>query len=58
MLNNDHDHHYPPEAAKKLKRKKSKHAPTEMTLSRQDYFARGRPDLNSLGIGVMIGAIR
>lgn len=38
------------------KRKKSKHAPTEMSSKRRDYFARGRPDLNSSGIGVSIGA--
>ncbi|KAL9189134.1 hypothetical protein ACHAXT_011624 [Thalassiosira profunda] len=38
------------------KRKKSKHAPTEMSSKRKDYFARGRPDLNSSGIGVSIGA--
>eukprot|EP00571_Detonula_confervacea_P013914 CAMPEP_0172302228 /NCGR_PEP_ID=MMETSP1058-20130122/3967_1 /TAXON_ID=83371 /ORGANISM="Detonula confervacea, Strain CCMP 353" /LENGTH=420 /DNA_ID=CAMNT_0013012633 /DNA_START=33 /DNA_END=1295 /DNA_ORIENTATION=- len=38
------------------KRKKSKHAPTEMSSKRRDYFARGRPDLNSAGIGVTIGA--
>ncbi|KAL7433351.1 hypothetical protein ACHAXH_005526 [Discostella pseudostelligera] len=36
--------------------KKSKHAPTEMSSKRQDYFSRGRPDLNSSGIGVSIGA--
>jgi len=39
-------------------KKKSKHAPTEMSSKRQDYFARGRPDLNSSGIGVSIGANR
>lgn len=38
------------------KKKKSKHAPTEMSSKRRDYFARGRPDLNSSGIGVSIGA--
>ena len=38
------------------KRKKSKHAPTEMSSKRRDYFARGRPDLNSSGIGVSVGA--
>ena len=36
--------------------KKSKHAPTEMSSKRHDYFSRGRPDLNSSGIGVSIGA--
>ena len=40
------------------KRKKSKHKPTEMSSKRRDYFARGRPDLNSSGIGVSIGANR
>jgi hypothetical protein len=55
---NDRDHHRPREAAEKLKRKKSKHAPTEMSSSRRDYFASGRPDLNSSGIGVTIGANR
>ena len=40
------------------KRKKSKHAPTEVSSRRRDYFARGRPDLNSSGIGVTIGANR
>eukprot|EP00578_Thalassiosira_sp_NH16_P000409 CAMPEP_0181141272 /NCGR_PEP_ID=MMETSP1071-20121207/35737_1 /TAXON_ID=35127 /ORGANISM="Thalassiosira sp., Strain NH16" /LENGTH=422 /DNA_ID=CAMNT_0023228255 /DNA_START=1 /DNA_END=1269 /DNA_ORIENTATION=+ len=38
------------------RKKKSKHAPTEMSSRRRDYFARGRPDLNSSGIGVSIGA--
>ena len=38
------------------KKKKSKHAPTEMSSKRRDYFARGRPDLNSSGIGVSVGA--
>ncbi|KAL7529624.1 hypothetical protein ACHAWF_003054 [Thalassiosira exigua] len=38
------------------KRKKSKHAPTEISSKRRDYFSRGRPDLNSSGIGVSIGA--
>ena len=41
---------------KDTKRKKSKHAPTEMSSKRRDFFARGRPDLNSSGIGVSIGA--
>lgn len=40
----------------KKKKKKSKHAPTEMSSKRRDYFARGRPDLNSSGIGVSVGA--
>jgi ribosomal RNA-processing protein 36 len=38
------------------KRNKSKHAPTEMSSKRRDYFARGRPNLNSSGVGVSIGA--
>ena len=41
---------------KDTKKKKSKHAPTEMSSKRRDFFARGRPDLNSSGIGVSIGA--
>jgi hypothetical protein len=40
----------------KSKRKKSKHAPTEMSSKRRDFFSRGKPDLNSSGIGVSIGA--
>ena len=38
------------------KSKKSKHKPTEMSSKRRDYFARGRPDLNSAGLGVSVGA--
>jgi ribosomal RNA-processing protein 36 len=38
------------------KTKKSKHAPTVMSSKRHDYFSRGRPDLNSSGIGISIGA--
>lgn len=38
------------------KNKKSKHTPTEMSSKRHDYFSRGRPDLNSSGIGISIGA--
>ena len=38
------------------KKKKSKHAPTEISSKRRDYFSRGRPDLNSSGIGISIGA--
>ena len=38
------------------KKKKSKHAPTEMSSKRREFFARGRPDLNSSGIGVSVGA--
>jgi len=44
------------DSKEETKRKKSKHAPTEMSSKRRDYFARGRPDLNSAGIGVSIGA--
>ena len=54
----DRDRQRPPGASEKPKRKKSKHAPTEMSSGRRDYFARGRPDLNSSGIGVTIGANR
>lgn len=39
------------------KRKKSKHAPTEMSSKRRDFFAR-KPDLNSSGVGISIGANR
>jgi hypothetical protein len=56
--NNNHDHHHPPETTKKLKCKKSKHAPTEVSLSQRNYIARGRLDLNSLEIGVTISANR
>jgi ribosomal RNA-processing protein 36 len=38
------------------KKKKSKHAPTEVSSKRADYFARGAPKLNESGIGVEIGA--
>ncbi|EJK70888.1 hypothetical protein THAOC_07721 [Thalassiosira oceanica] len=38
------------------KSKKSKHKPTEMSSKRRDYFSRGRPDLNSAGLGVSVGA--
>ena len=44
------------EDATTKKKKKSKHAPTEMSSKRRDYFTRGRPDLNSSGIGISIGA--
>ncbi|KAL7517121.1 hypothetical protein ACHAWX_002071 [Stephanocyclus meneghinianus] len=49
-ISSDHEH--------QTKRKKSKHAPTEMSSKRRDYFSRGKPDLNSSGIGVSIGANR
>lgn len=38
------------------KKKKSKHAPTEVSSKRADYFKRGAPKLNESGIGVEIGA--
>ena len=38
------------------KGKKSKHKPTEMSSKRRDFFSRGRPDLNSAGLGVSVGA--
>ena len=41
---------------KQTKKKKSKHAPTEVSSKRRDFFSRGRPDLNSSGIGVSVGA--
>ena len=53
----DRDRHRHPSSGGP-KRKKSKHAPTEVSSRRRDYFARGRPDLNSSGIGVTIGANR
>jgi hypothetical protein len=37
------------------KRKKSKHAPTEMSSKRRDFYSR-KGDLNNSGIGVSIGA--
>ena len=37
------------------KSKKSKHAPTEMSSKRRDFYSR-KTDLNSSGIGVSIGA--
>ena len=40
------------------KKKKSKHAPTEASSSRSDYYRRGAPHLNSSGIGVEVGANR
>lgn len=39
-------------------KKKSKHAPTEVSSKRSDYFKRGAPLLNSSGVGVEIGAHR
>ncbi|KAL7512769.1 hypothetical protein ACHAXN_009829 [Cyclotella atomus] len=43
------------EAEEHTKRKKSKHAPTEMSSKRRDFYSR-KTDLNSSGIGVSIGA--
>lgn len=40
------------------KKKKSKHAPTEVSSKRHDFFARGAPRLNESGLGVEIGARR
>ena len=40
------------------KKKKSKHAPTEASSRRTDYYKRGAPQLNSSGIGVEVGANR
>mmetsp|Transcript_40334 Transcript_40334/g.62008 ORF Transcript_40334/g.62008 Transcript_40334/m.62008 type:complete len:363 (-) Transcript_40334:33-1121(-) len=42
----------------KKKTKKSKHAPTEVSSKRADYFRRGVPKLNESGVGVEIGANR
>jgi ribosomal RNA-processing protein 36 len=39
-------------------KKKNKHAPTEASSKRSDYFKRGAPQLNSSGVGVEIGAHR
>jgi len=41
-------------AIQKTKRVVSKHAPTEVSSSRKEYFRRGAPVLNSSGIGVEI----
>ena len=38
--------------------KKSKHAPTEVSSKRGDFFKRGAPKLNESGLGVDIGANR
>ena len=43
---------------KAKKKKKSKHAPTEASSRRTDYYKRGAPQLNSSGIGVEVGANR
>jgi ribosomal RNA-processing protein 36 len=40
------------------KKKKSKHAPTEVSSSRKEFFNRGARHLNESGIGVEIGAHR
>jgi ribosomal RNA-processing protein 36 len=40
------------------KAKKSKHAPTEVSSKRADYYKRGVPKLNESGVGVEIGAHR
>lgn len=40
------------------KKKKSKHAPTEASSRRSDFYRRGAPQLNSSGIGVEVGANR
>jgi len=46
------------EGAAQAKKKKSKHAPTEASSRRSDYYQRGAPRLNSSGIGVEVGANR
>jgi ribosomal RNA-processing protein 36 len=46
------------EASSTRKKKKSKHAPTEVSSKRSDFFNRGAPKLNESGIGVEIGAHR
>lgn len=40
------------------KKKKSKHAPTEASSKRGDFYRRGAPRLNESGVGVEIGARR
>jgi ribosomal RNA-processing protein 36 len=40
------------------KRKKSKHAPLEVSSKRSDFYRRGAPRLNESGLGVDIGAHR
>jgi ribosomal RNA-processing protein 36 len=40
------------------KRKKSKHAPTEVSSKRSDFFRRGPLRLNESGLGIEIGANR
>jgi ribosomal RNA-processing protein 36 len=50
--NNDSDDS---SAEEEPKRKRSKHAPTEMSSKRRDFYSR-KTDLNSSGIGVSIGA--
>mmetsp|Transcript_22738 Transcript_22738/g.37642 ORF Transcript_22738/g.37642 Transcript_22738/m.37642 type:complete len:317 (-) Transcript_22738:24-974(-) len=39
-------------------KKRSKHAPTQASSKRSEFFKRGAPQLNSAGIGVEIGAHR
>jgi ribosomal RNA-processing protein 36 len=39
-------------------KKKSKHAPTEVSSKRSDFYRRGAPRLNESGVGVEIGARR
>ena len=46
------------EASTTKKKKKSKHAPTEASSRRSDFYKRGAPQLNSSGIGVEVGANR
>ena len=43
---------------KKKSKKKSKHAPTEVSSKRSDFFKRGARRLNESGLGVEIGANR
>ena len=45
-------------SSKTKKKKKSKHAPTEASSRRSDFYKRGAPQLNSSGIGVEVGANR
>mmetsp|Transcript_26612 Transcript_26612/g.75543 ORF Transcript_26612/g.75543 Transcript_26612/m.75543 type:complete len:371 (-) Transcript_26612:49-1161(-) len=40
------------------KKKKSKHAPTEVSSKRSEFYRRGAPRLNESGVGVEIGARR
>ena len=46
------------DVADKRKKKKSKHAPTEVSSKRSDFFKRGALKINESGIGIEVGAHR